>query len=405
MNITERSAAQALSGSLGGAYLRQFGLVMLALTIVLPHFKRVPRFRLNPLSVFLIYVIFGVCSTLWSASPIATLGKSVELFTAVLIVLVTMARADREVRIQRLLYLTLLECALALCYITAGNIFDPMDFHEAIHWHASSLLFSYSWSSWLIAYNTISQLGALLSLFSLARALEKRKGSSLLMLGYFLGALFPVLTQGRTGMVSLAVGTGLIVARRFPLSSIIAIPSTLGFAYVLGAHTLFELFMRGQDEGALLSLSGRTNLWHLGWEAFIAKPWFGSGWGVGSRAAILQLFPMGSLAASDTASLHNGAIEVLLGVGLFGFAIWAWALVWSWWLAAAAYLRGETLSVSIVVPTTATFLSTGVGGWLDFFLQYFLVLTALLWLRQRQRRIKMATGRASRLMLTEGHPG
>ncbi len=191
-------------------------------------------------------------------------------------------------------------------------------------------------------------------------------------------------------MVSLMLGTGLIVARRFPLSSIIAIPSTVGLAYLLTGNILFTLFMRGQNEQILLSLSGRTTLWDWGWQAFIAKPWFGSGWGVGSRAAMAKILP-----TSDLPSFHNGAVEVLLGVGLAGFAIWAWAVAWNWWLAATAYFRGDLLAVVIVVPTTATFLSIGVGGWLDFFVQYFLVLSALLWVRQ-QRRIKSSTGREPR---------
>jgi hypothetical protein len=36
------------------ANLERFGPVMAALTIVMLHFRRVPSFRLNPISVFLV---------------------------------------------------------------------------------------------------------------------------------------------------------------------------------------------------------------------------------------------------------------------------------------------------------------------------------------------------------------
>jgi len=308
-----------------------------------------------------------------------------EMFAAVLVVWITMARADAEARLRRLVYWTLIESVLGLFYVTLGNVFDPAEFQEYLQ---TPGLFSYSWSSPLIYANSVSQLGALVGLFCLALATEKRRSSWFFALCYLASAAFPVLAQGRTGMISLVVGTGLILARRFPASSVVTFPAAAGLAIILFGHTLQTLFLRGEDQEELLSLSGRTTLWDWGWEAFLTQPWLGSGWGVGSRVVLLHnVGPSGGAFGGTIASLHNGVLEVLLGVGLVGFIIWACAVVWSCWLAAAAYLRGDYLPfiIGMMVPATATFLSTGVGGWLDFFVQYFLAVTALLSLHQQQR--------------------
>jgi O-antigen ligase len=401
LSFAQRTATEALSGSIDATNFQRFGFVCIALIIVALQLKRVPRFRFNPISVFLVYVVLGVCSTLWSAGPVATMGKSMELLAAVLVVWITMARADAEARLRRLTYWVMAESVLGLLYVTLGNLFDPSEFHVYLPLRSRGI-FDYEWSSPQIGTNSVSQLGALVSLFCLALASEKRRSSWFFILSYLASAAFPVLAQGRTGMISLVVGTGLILARRFPISSVFTIPAVAGLAIILFGDTLLTLFLRGQDQEELLSLSGRTTLWDWAWTAFLSRPWLGSGWGEGSRVVFLHMIPPGGGFGSTIASVHSGVFEVLLGVGLVGFAIWAWAVVWSWWQTVGAYLKGDSLpfAIGMVVPATATFLSTGTGGWLDFFVQYFLAVTALLSLRQQQQLKSTTGGRAARPMLT-----
>ena len=327
-----------------------------------------------------------------------------EMLAAVLVVWITMARADAEARLRRLVYWRLVESVLGLVYVTLGNLFDPAEFHEYLQ---TPGLFGYSWSS----PNNLCQFGISArgpSRLILSRSCEREAASSsFFILCYLASAAFPVLAQGRTGMISLVVGTGLILARRFPASSVVTFPAAAGLAIILFGHTLQTLFLRGEDQEELLSLSGRTTLWDWGWQAFLSQPWLGSGWGVGSRVVLLHnVGPSGGAFGSTIASLHNGVLEVLLGVGLVGFIIWACAVVWSCWLAAAAYLRGDylPLTIGMMVPATATFLSTGVGGWLDFFVQYFLAVTALLSLHQQQRVKATTSNRAIRPMMAEARP-
>jgi O-antigen ligase len=357
----------------------------LALVIVILQLKHLPRFSFNPISVFLVYIAVAICSSAWSESPLNTLGKAAEMLGAVVIVWIAMARPDREVRLQRLAYWVIAEIAVALLYVTIGNVLDLDGFRE---YAPRSALFAYSWASPKISSNLISQMGALLSLFCLALATQKRGGSPFLILCCVVGAVFPALSQGRTGMVSLAVGTGLIFARQFPVLSVVTVAPIAGLATVLFGDKLVTLFLRGQDNDLLFSLSGRTTWWELGWAAFLRRPVLGAGWGVGSRVAIRQF---GSIAMADVSTLHNGFLEVVLGVGIVGFAIWLSVVIWAYGLAITAYLRNDSLPfvIGFVVCATATLLSTGIGSGLDFVTQYFLAVTALLWVR-KQRQLKTA---------------
>lgn len=381
LTFQDRDAEQALSGTVDATNFLRFCFDGIALTIVAFHLERVPRFRLSPISVFLAYVMVGVCSSLWSTSVVASLGKSMELMAAVLIVWITMARADAEARLQRLVNWTVVEVALLLSYIAIGAVLDPNEFFEP-----SRGLLPYLLMAPLVSSNSVSQLGAFLGLFCLARTLaqEKRRGKWGFGLCYLACLVFPVAAQGRTGMVSVVVGSALLFARRYPFASILAIPATAALASLLLGDTLLKLFVRGENDAELYSLTGRTDMWAAGWQAFIAQPFIGSGFGVGSRTLFLHHGVPGFDMMNST--LHNGPLEVVLGVGLVGFAIWAGAVSWGWRLAAAAYLRGDHLPtlIGMVVATTATFLSIGLGGWLNFTNQYFLAAVAFLWVRSRR---------------------
>jgi O-antigen ligase len=126
-------------------------------------------------------------------------------------------------------------------------------------------------------------------------------------------------SQGRTGIIAFIVGTGLLLVRRFPIPSIFAMPVAAWLVTALFADTFLKLFMRGENQQLLYSLTGRTTLWEIGWTAFLSRPWFGFGWGVGARAAFM--YARVTAGGGITPYFHNGFLEVLVSVGVVGFAI------------------------------------------------------------------------------------
>jgi O-antigen ligase len=211
-----------------------------------------------------------------------------------------------------------------------------------------------------------------------------------------------VAAQGRTGMVSLVVGSALLLLRRYPRGAPVPILAVAALAAVIFGNGLVRLFLRGEDQELLYSLSGRTSMWDVGWSAFLANPFHGFGFGEGSRTV---MFMFGN-EVHQASSLHNGPLEVLLGVGIIGFAIWAYAVLWGCYLVAGAYLKGRDYPVifGMFEVIAATFLSIGLGGWLDIHIQYFLAASALLWVQKqrvrREQRSEIAAGDEARPLWT-----
>lgn len=399
-----RTAEQSLGGQLDTTYLLRFVYVCLALGIVLFNLQRVPRFRASPVSIFLLYTLFCMLSSLWSIGLVATFGKAVELMAAALVVWITAATPDRIIRLQRLMTLTVAMACALLLYVSIGAIISPADF-----WEPSAGIFPYLLTSPQIHSNSISQYGALVGLTMLAKALESEsKARKILYVAVFFATFaFPILAQGRTGMVSLTVGTVLILLRARPYQTLVLLPLVGGLIFAFFGDALVALFLRGQDEEMLLSLSGRTTWWGWGWAAFVEHPFAGSGFGVGGRNVFLT-----NAALSDTtSSTHNGFLEVLLGVGLAGFAIWCLSFLWSFVQVVAAYIAGRRLDLFAgwVVVLTATILSVGAGGWMDMIVAYLLLSSGLLWEERQRLRIarqhKATRATQMRLKFAGGRPG
>ena len=68
----------------------------------------------------------------------------------------------------------------------------------------------------------------------------------------------------------------------------------------------------------------------------------------------------------DVAGVHNGFLEVLIGLGICGFALWI--VPYYCWLVSAikALWRGvdEEINILVIPLLLATVLSMGPGGWM-----------------------------------------
>jgi len=185
---------------------------------------------------------------------------------------------------------------------------------------------------------------------------ESRWPSRILAWGYFpLGLLAVVLTASRGGFIAatiaLAGSIALLLAHRPRRLAVVSLALPL-FAAAIFAVVPFETLRRINTISEQLrggNLNDRVNIWHQGWQAFVAAPVFGSGAGSFVTAA--------GLAPEDTA--HNTALSIAVGGGLvaltLGLAVLALVL------SAVVRLRGPlrlafatVFAVWIVSSLTAT---------------------------------------------------
>ncbi|MFQ5958074.1 MAG: O-antigen ligase family protein [Alphaproteobacteria bacterium] len=380
LSFTQRTAAESLYGGIDAVHLQRYVFDAAALAFTLMNAGRLRTLKWDPITFFLVYVLFGVVSTSWSVGPLATAAKSGELLIGVLIVSLTLVKRDPLTRLRRLIdWLAVLLGGL-LVVVLAGFIVAPESFSIP-----SLGVLSRQLQAPVISSNGISAASAFLCLLCFARYLAHPRGSTQrlrYLLLYFFFIVFPILAQGRTGQAMVVAGTAFLLLRRTPgIALLLVVPPAAFFAFTF-ATEVATFFTRGQQEAQFTGLSGRLILWQWAWEAAQDHPFFGVGFGVGSR----HLFAQGTGFFGETiSSVHNGFLEVLLGTGLAGFAFWAVSFLWGVRLAAASYMGGQNLDVCMlfVYLLGTTIMSIGVGGWMGAPTAVFLVATAYLHLARR----------------------
>ncbi|MFN0088686.1 MAG: O-antigen ligase family protein [Acidimicrobiales bacterium] len=386
ISFAHRTANESLSGAIDTTHLQRIGFVAVAFLLVASTAGSLRRPRAEPLTLFLIYGVIALASVLWSASPVATAGKAAELLVAVLVVWQTARLADAPRLLLRLVDWTLLFNGVLLAVALVGYAVAPQIFSEP-----SRGVFRYQLAAPYMSSNAVAVLGATLAVVALARFLSLRPGDgrrgfhAVVALGF---AAFPFLAQGRTGIAILAVGVSILMLRRRPsLATLIVFPAVAAVG-VMMLTELATFVVRGQNVNQVETLSGRTALWDLALDGVAASPWVGYGFGVGGREAFATV---GLEGFGDTiSSVHNGPLEVLLGLGVLGFAVWLPAVLWGLWQAARALLADRELDLAIlVVPWLArTVMSIGLGGWLDPMVGTFLAATTYFAMMRRAERVR-----------------
>jgi O-antigen ligase len=189
-----------------------------------------------------------------------------------------------------------------------------------------------------------NQLASLLlwGLLGIAWAWHRRWLPGKLAFGLAATILFGVaLTESRTALVTLSVGTGLLLLLRPAFVERSASRATLALyglylvflfgieplGHVLGLHHSLEIFHRS-------GLGLRGAIWGAAWDAAWEHPWSGFGWNH-SNEALLAVAPRHAAFRNlYAAQSHNVVLDLILWVGwpvflllAAGIALWAWRVV------------------------------------------------------------------------------
>jgi O-antigen ligase len=385
MSFTQRVAASSLSGEMDFKHIQR--LVFLSIAIIFlagsVFIKRSQNndqifFKWNPITIYLIYTLFCITSTIWSKGAIATFGKSIEMLVGCLIILITMYKHNQLFRLRRMFnWFVLIYSALT---ITAffGSFIDPESFSTGPH-RVTAPWFS---------GNAASYSAAIISIIFLCRSLNKFQILKQKLLYGFLYIVFSVISiyaAGRAAIILWGICSfAVFILLKPKFSFVIIIPgfALLAFTYYT---IIFEYLLRGQSTNEILKLSGRLVLWKLGIIGFMNKYLIGYGFGVGSRTIF---YKFGTTGYSDTISgIHNGFLEVALGTGIFGFCLWFSAISWGLFFLFKSLLRRENVEMSIlsIFLLGSTFVGSGVGGWMDYILGYFFISTAYVVINEKSK--------------------
>lgn len=366
----DSSDATASQSQLSAANFVRFSFIITALALLATELRNPIRLAINPLLLFAVYATVCVLSTLWSVSPLITLGKAVELSAATATLLFAASRDPSGRQISALLDLTFWVGVGVLAIAATGYFMGFPGF-----WVHSKGLISKQIATWFVSANGIGYLAAFTTTIALNRMLTQSSQRLVMSSLYAFALVIAIIAQGRTGLFALVLGSLVVLAiqRQF-IALLVAVTGMIALSLAF-FETIQTYLVRGNYVENLQTLSGRTVMWKAAWESFISHPFAGVGFGVGGRSLFLT-----KLSQFGMTSLHNGFMELLTGVGLFGFVPWISSIGWTLANAVRSGLaRKNVEAAAILVPVIATtVMSIGAGGWFGVPLAYFLCSTAFL---------------------------
>jgi O-antigen ligase len=275
-------------------------------------------------------------SALWSLTPGLTAYHSVQLFMTMLVGAVMQNRLGTQ-RFITLLFISLaigVLASLAVVSVGSGYAISPGGEWRGIFSHKNVMGFV----SVLLIYTGLAlakKYWLVLPVVALAAVtlIGSRSATSLLVCGAVVGVL-PVGLILPLRFHAFAAAGSFILASAVLVAGFVLIDDTRVVASLLSAL--------GRDD----SLTGRADLWSFGWEAFISHPALGFGYKAywasdETSAGYLRYFVQ-----QELWFFHNNWLEVAVGTGLVGLALFGAGIVQAIILVINANRRASGISAA-----------------------------------------------------------
>ena len=348
------------------------GLAVAALLIVVPILiKRIGKYTSGhrALGALVIYVLISLLSTLYSAAPLVTAAKVLELSAGLAPVAAVAIGPDPGRRLRNMLLLVMALAGSLVATGVVGFVVLPSVF--AGFESRPGFLLRQTLMAPFAHSNTMAAHGALLSVFGLAAFFTESLPRVLAVGASIVGATGVILSSGRQGVAMLLAGVAVVLwAQRRTLFLTLLAPAAVG-TYVAFQDTIIGALSRNRP-GNFTDFTGRLYWWEAAIEAWSAHPWTGWGYGAGGRFVGLA-----SIGSGRVSSVHSGFVEALVGVGLLGlgallytlFAVVRWSL---------KHLTRETALATLIIGLVLrTVISQGFGGWLNIEFVMFALLAGI----------------------------
>lgn len=338
--------------------------------------------RLSPRDsrfIFFMFAMLYLTSTLWSAHLVVTLGKSVEILLACIVFLEVSQSSDPLHRVDALRNIVLLTISLLGSLTVIGYLLHLSDYVQ----QRPGLFTSTTAQAPFMSGNGLGYVSSALFLVVLAEWQGKRirRRPALLQMAFAM-VMFSV-SASRTSFVILLLSTLVIIYRQSKVASVFSAVFVL-FVLVVYRGAILIGLQGKQGAEDFQTLSSRTVVWTAAFREWFQHPFLGSGGGVGGKIVIEHL---GDVSLEKMSSLHNGFMELLVGLGAIGFVLGVYLLLlvtWRVWQSWRQYPEYSGIYVLIFHVWFTTFMSTGVLGWMGYEMALFLCILTNLDLTRRQ---------------------
>ena len=270
------------------------------------------------------YSLICLLSAMWSFYPLWTLYKSTEYLVDIALITAIIGSVHTAREFKTFFDWTWILLGILIGSVWLGIVIWP---ELAIIRNVGILGFSIRGVFPAFETNGVGELGAILGAVAFTRLLWVTEGKIFYFLILLIALVTLVCAQSRSPLTGflLALPVILFSSRRIGLLFLLPLLALALFAFLSAPDHLEGFFLRGQREEDFQSLSGRTNIWALGWEMFKERPLFGYGAYAGARFSGLA-----DTMGTGNSSILNTWFEIVLGVGLAGGVLVLGAFLGLW---------------------------------------------------------------------------
>jgi len=276
----------------------------------------------GPIRLMTIYAVLTLGASMLSDSPFKALywgGLYVSVFIVLEAVVAGRDPLEQSVQLLTLTWLVVAALALVLAWVAIDVLFGQPDWltggREVINEIPKVAGMTMSRST------GIGRLAAVPAVIAIAAAYRARGAARALWgIVFCVFTAIVLATRGRTPLLGLAVA-GLLVLLLRRDKSWLVLAGGLAVLLVLTSAGVREsvgelVYRRGPDEN-LMRMTGRTEVWQLGWEVFLRSP-------------LLGLGPLADRFHLDWTHIHNTWLLALMQSGVVGasFFVAAWVIGW-----------------------------------------------------------------------------
>ena len=330
-------AAEAGTSNFVRLALLGLGVVATSIIAARYQFAFVGHLITGVVGIFFLLTVWSFVTALWSVSTAVTIYKSFEFFAVFFLVASALSmlfarRSSRDYESRLLLTKAIFDWYWVLIFALLLSVYLG-----ALIWPAGAFAPSIGVLSVQlqgvfpqVAPNGVGDFAAVIGTVVAARLLCGPKmasagrgltKSSRLIYALILGfsVVTMILAQSRSPILGflLAMIVVSLAAHRYRVFLLAMIVLCAGFFSNYGGanEVTYDFLKRGQDEGNIESLSGRTDYWAAAFEATGEQPVGGYGAYAGGRYILEQTNNTG------VSSLHNTYMELLVGTGVVGLSI------------------------------------------------------------------------------------
>lgn len=303
----------------GAWYIYLLGVIYLYVTAYLiaksGTFIRV----LKTLSLYWVVVAFCLASVAWSIDSAATLQRAVSLLGTSLFAIYLYVRygGHGTIRVLAITYL-LISIAFLAVSIALPLYGVHMDGDNAGNWRG------------VFEHKNTAAYALLIGVFSGAyMCIRSRRYFGVWGMVTLLSSVSVAMTMSRTTVICILLTALLLLfinalrrqrRLRGPLV-VIAVLTFSGSLLALGAYLEDILSFLGRD----LTLTGRTTIWYAAYLFWIESPWIGHGYQASWRVyeGMPSYVELVAGWAFNPSHSHNAYIDVALGVGVIGLALYS----------------------------------------------------------------------------------